>query len=440
MPPTHCLATIRSGIVMSLHGLSRRPLAAALRVQLKQIGSSRTRPDIIVAAAAQGPNAAPEPPRTPVAAAAERGSRTGGVWSNTDVLKSSICSSGWPCQGAGLPARLPKPALLSRSSVSRRSSLLAPATHGLTGPWLGPSVIKAQALGSSRARGQFANGSLRGRVQRVRDPEQAASVAAKMLGQRLRTRDSYDEIHGAEALYVAEQVEFDESWYLAMTIDRENFAPAVVMSRQGGSNVGMVARNHPGNIFTFNFRLSDGITTDLVSAISSKLGLRSVETNNLARILRSMYDIFSQRDATLLEINPLALSSDGSLSCLGTCFSFDNSAAHRQRDIFSLRDRAQEVADEVEAEKYGLCYVKLHGNIGNVVNGAGLAMATNDAIGFHGGTNSNFLDAGGKATKETMLQAFRIITRDPSVKAILVNIYGGGSRSPLRRGGMQLHC
>ncbi|UNI16612.1 hypothetical protein JDV02_003037 [Purpureocillium takamizusanense] len=250
-----------------------------------------------------------------------------------------------------------------------------------------------------------------------------------MLGQRLRTRRSPKEGHAVNELYVAETVHFDAEWYLAMTIDRNNYAPAIIISKKGGGkDIDVIAKEHPESIHTFNFGLTKGITPALVSEIADKVGLSTSETESLAPILSSMHQIFSQKDGTLLEVNPLARAPDGSLTCLDATFAFDNSAAHRQRELFALRDRTQEVADELEAESHGLLYVRMDGDIGNVVNGAGLAMATNDAIGHHGGANSNFLDAGGKATKETMQQAFGIITRDPRVKAILVNIYGGLTR------------
>ncbi|PWI72542.1 putative beta-succinyl CoA synthetase precursor [Purpureocillium lilacinum] len=292
---------------------------------------------------------------------------------------------------------------------------------------LGPCFIKAQVLDGGRAGGVFDNG-VQGGVRAVRDPEEAAALASQMLGQRLRTRRSPKEGHAVNELYVAETVPFDAEWYLAMTIDRSNYAPAIIISKKGGRDIDVIAQEHPESVHTFNFGLSEGITPALVSDISSKVGLSAAETGSLAPILSSMYQIFSQKDGTLLEVNPLAHSPDGSFTCLDATFTFDNSAVHRQRDMFALRDRSQEVADELEAERHGLLYVKMDGDIGNVVNGAGLAMATNDAIGFHGGANSNFLDAGGKATKETMQQAFGIITRDPRVKAILVNIYGGLTR------------
>ncbi|KAL3961101.1 hypothetical protein ACCO45_006218 [Purpureocillium lilacinum] len=284
---------------------------------------------------------------------------------------------------------------------------------------LGPCFIKAQVLDGGRAGGVFDNG-VQGGVRAVRDPEEAAALASQMLGQRLRTRRSPKEGHAVNELYVAETVPFDAEWYLAMTIDRSNYAPAIIISKKGGRDIDVIAQEHPESIHTHH---PGSCFRHFIKG--RPLGGRD---GSLAPILSSMYQIFSQKDGTLLEVNPLAHSPDGSFTCLDATFTFDNSAVHRQRDMFALRDRSQEIADELEAERHGLLYVKMDGDIGNVVNGAGLAMATNDAIGFHGGANSNFLDAGGKATKETMQQAFGIITRDPRVKAILVNIYGGLTR------------
>ena len=138
-----------------------------------------------------------------------------------------------------------------------------------------------------------------------------------------------------------------------------------------------------------------------------------------------MHKLFKDKDATLLEVNPLVKSEGGRFTCIDAKFSFDNAAEKRQKDIFALRESTPSEANEMEAEKYGLVYIRLDGNIGNVVNGAGLAMATNDAIALHGGASANFLDAGGQATKETIIKAFEIILRDERVKCVLVNIYGG---------------
>jgi succinyl-CoA synthetase beta subunit len=155
------------------------------------------------------------------------------------------------------------------------------------------------------------------------------------------------------------------------------------------------------------------------------MGVVGDEITNLDDILTKMYEIFREKDATLLEINSLARLENGQFICLDAKLVLDDDAAKRQPDIFRLRDTSQEVEDEIKAERHSLVYIKMDGNIGNIVNGAGLAMATNDAIGLHGGASANFLDAGGQATKETMIQALGIVLGDKRVKAILINIYGG---------------
>ncbi|OAQ60111.1 Succinyl-CoA synthetase, beta subunit [Pochonia chlamydosporia 170] len=281
---------------------------------------------------------------------------------------------------------------------------------------LGPAcMIKAQVMGRDVKSG----------VQAVSTPEQAHEVAAKMLSQTLLPKQNSPNGHVVENLYITETAAYDSQWYLAMTIDRENYRPAIIISKNGGIDLEILLQEHPKSVFTFNFGLSEGISDSLVQNIEKTLTMTAGESQNLKQILTQMYCIFLDREGTHLEINPLAQSPDGSFTSLSANFTFDNAAARRQEELFALRDKTQEVQDEVEAEKHGLVYVKMDGNIGNVVNGAGLAMATNDAIGFHGGASANFLDAGGKATKDTMIQAFRIITRDERVKSILVNIYGG---------------
>ena len=226
-------------------------------------------------------------------------------------------------------------------------------------------------------------------------------------------------------VYVAEPIENEDEWYLAMTIDRESYCPAIIMSKSGGVDIETVAKEHPDQLLTFRFSLTKGITPDLVERIAKALGSPSNEVKNLETILTRMLKLFKSKDATLLEINPLVRDKEGNFTCLDAKFSFDNAAEKRQAELFALRDREQENKDELEAENYGLVYIRLDGNIGNVVNGAGLAMATNDAIAYHGGNSANFLDAGGQATKETMQKAFEIIVGDPRVSTIFVNIYGG---------------
>jgi succinyl-CoA synthetase beta subunit len=228
-------------------------------------------------------------------------------------------------------------------------------------------------------------------------------------------------------LLVSEGLAHGEQWYMAMTIDREKYCPTVIVRKcdHSGREGNISGNNVSAKGASFAFGFTQGITDEVVSQISRHLGVADQEETNLDDILTRSYRIFKETDATLLEISPLARLNSGLFSCLDARLVVDDDAAHRQPDLFRLRDTSQEVQDEVRAEQHNLVYIKLTGNIGNIVNGAGLAMATNDAIGLHGGASANFLDAGGQATKETMIQALGIVLGDERVKAILINIYGG---------------
>ncbi|CAG9953571.1 unnamed protein product [Clonostachys rosea f. rosea IK726] len=226
-----------------------------------------------------------------------------------------------------------------------------------------------------------------------------------------------------QQIYVSQALEPAEEWSLAMTIDRENCFPVVLVSKTKGTDT-------DSEVMSFPFSISQGITPELLSRVSKHIARDSppsqASTESLAKILNGLYKIFTDKDGTNLEITRLArTATDGSFTCLSTAFTFDDAAAKRQPDLFALRDVSQDVPEEIEAARYGIVYVRMDGNIGNVVNGAGLAMATNDAIGLYGGKSANFLDAGGQATKQTMLKAFGIIMRDERVTTIFVNIYGG---------------
>ena len=218
------------------------------------------------------------------------------------------------------------------------------------------------------------------------------------------------------------------NWHLAMTIDREKYCPTILLAHSNGHSLDAISKGQPGNVTSYPFLVTQGITPDLVSQISKKLGASALSTQ-VDGILQRLFKIFTTNDATHLELSPLSITNDSIYATPGEAV-FDDAASKRQEEIFSLRDPAREVAEEVEAEKHGLVYVRMDGNVGNVVNGAGLAMATNDAIALHGGKSANFLDGGGQATKETMIKAFDIILKDERVTAILVNIYGGESQQP----------
>ncbi|KAL7930766.1 hypothetical protein V8C35DRAFT_324210 [Trichoderma chlorosporum] len=295
---------------------------------------------------------------------------------------------------------------------------------------LGKSCIfRAQVLCGRPDKLLFEDG-LRGGIQTVENPERGLDLATKMLNRQAISENIRHRPLVVNHVLVSENLVHEDQWHLAMTIDRENYGPVVIISKynEDSSPEDKASRNIPGKGSSFTFGFSQGITADLISRISNYLGIRKGEKTNLGHILTSLYQIFREKDATLLEISSLARLSTGLFTCLDATLVVDDDAAKRQTDIFRLRDTTQEVHDEVRAEQHSLVYIKMDGNIGNIVNGAGLAMATNDAIGLHGGASANFLDAGGQATKETMIQALGIVLGDERVKAILINIYGGITR------------
>ena len=250
-------------------------------------------------------------------------------------------------------------------------------------------------------------------------------MSEQMLGRYLMTKQTSRTGLLVDKVYVTEIVKYTDEYYLAITIDRSNYCPTVIISNQGGMNIEDIAKDDPDSLVKIPFRYSTGINAEIMSQIEARLCLDTSASEKLQSLLNKLFKVFTDKDATLLEINPLVRTTEGEFLCLDSKFTFDNAAKSRQPELFALRDKSQEEPEELEAENSGLVYVQLEGNIGNVVNGAGLAMATNDAIFFYGGKSANFLDAGGQATTETMVKAFEIILRDRQVKVILVNIYGG---------------
>jgi succinyl-CoA synthetase beta subunit len=259
-------------------------------------------------------------------------------------------------------------------------------------------------------------------------PDEAFNAADKMLGHRLKTKQTSASGLLVDKLYVTEKMKYKDEMYLAMTIDRAKYRPAIIISKEGGVDIETLAKEQPEKLHKFWFNASTGVTPELTEEISKRLELPKGEMNNLIKVLKNMAKLFVAKDATLLEINPLVRTSEGDFVCLDAKFNIDSSAKSRQKGLFASSDQSARSPDELEAEKYGLVFINLDGDIGNVVNGAGLAMATNDAISVYGGKSANFLDAGGLATKETFQKALEIILRDTRVKSILVNIYGGELR------------
>lgn len=242
-----------------------------------------------------------------------------------------------------------------------------------------------------------------------------------MLGYHLTTEQTPPGGILVKKLYIYKAVDIAQEFYLAMTFDRSRAMPVLLISDEGGVNI----ESNVGKLQSFWFHMSHGITTEISSYIQAQFGFSDTEMRVIEHVLHQMVKLFREKDATLLELNPLARTREGSFICLDAKFNIDNSARFRQRELFALEERSPEEELEYEASKLGLSYVRLDGNIGNVVNGAGLAMATNDLIGLFGGKCANFLDVGGRATKQTLSKAFEILNGDSRIKGILVNIYGG---------------
>ncbi|PNF32534.1 Succinate--CoA ligase [ADP-forming] subunit beta, mitochondrial [Cryptotermes secundus] len=285
-------------------------------------------------------------------------------------------------------------------------------------------VLKAQVLTGGRGKGSFKNG-LKGGVKMVDNPEEAAELAGKMIGQYLVTKQTGEAGRICNSVMVTERKDLRKEYYVALMMERAFAGPVVIASSQGGVNIEDVAAENPDAIHYEPINIMEGITESQAERVAEKLGLGGDKKANTKDMLFRLYDLFVKKDALLLELNPYAEDSDGNYFCLDAKFRFDDNADFRQKEIFALRDWTQEDGKEVEAAKFNLNYIALDGDIGCLVNGAGLAMATMDLIKLHGGSPANFLDVGGGSTAQAVKEAFKIITSDPKVNAILVNIFGG---------------
>lgn len=251
-----------------------------------------------------------------------------------------------------------------------------------------------------------------------------------MLGSYLTTKQTPPNGLLVSKLYIYKAVDVAHEFYFAVTFDRERYSPVLLISDDGGVNI----ESNVDKLHRFWFALSTGITPKMIADIQARLGFTPTEMATIEHILKQMVRLFQEKDATLLELNPLVRTAEGNFVCLDAKFHFDNAARFRQPEIFGLEERSPDEEDEYEASKLGLSYVRLDGNIGNIVNGAGLAMATNDVISHYGGKSANFLDIGGGATTKTLSKAFEILNKDSRIKGILINIYGGEYKSGSKHG------
>ncbi|CCK72420.1 succinate--CoA ligase (GDP-forming) subunit beta KNAG_0K00520 [Huiozyma naganishii CBS 8797] len=291
-------------------------------------------------------------------------------------------------------------------------------------------VLKAQALTGGRGKGHFDNG-FQGGVKIINnDVTDVESVAEKMLGHKLITKQSGPKGKFVSGVYVVEKMDSTKEAYLSILLDRAKKMPLIIASSEGGVNIEEIAETNPEAIKKFWVGASETeLSPELAKQVASSLGFDQQVEASAADTIAKLYKIFRERDATQIEINPLSevTTSNGEHKaiCMDAKFGFDDNAFFRQKEVFSWRDLTQEDSNEVEAKKYELNFVKLNGNIGCLVNGAGLAMATMDVIKLNGGDPANFLDCGGGATPETIKKGFELILSNDKVDAIFVNIFGG---------------
>jgi len=303
---------------------------------------------------------------------------------------------------------------LPRGKVARNPSEAEAAARDLGGDlW----VVKAQAHTGGRGKA--------GGVKVCKSIEDVGQAADAMIGMTLVTHQTGPAGKPVNSVYVEEGSDIARELYLAMLVDRGSGRLALIASTEGGMDIEEVAATTPEKILTITIDPAAGLQAHHGRRVAFALGLEGDQVKQAGAVVRGLYDAFTASDASLLEINPLIVTGAGDLLVVDCKFNVDDNAIFRHSDLAAMRDESQEDPTELEATKVGLNYVKLDGNIGCMVNGAGLAMATMDICKLAGGEPANFLDVGGGATKEQVAAAFKIIVSDPNVQAILVNIFGG---------------
>ena len=278
-------------------------------------------------------------------------------------------------------------------------------------------VVKAQIHAGGRGKA--------GGVKVVKDLEALKNAAKTILGQKLITHQTSSEGKLVQRLYIEDGCDIDSEYYFSMVIDRVSSRISLIASTEGGMDIEKVAEENPEKILSFNIDPTIGFQPFHSRLIANSLNLTGTSFKQAGDFFSQLYKLFTENDASLLEINPLVLTSENNLIALDAKMSFDNNALYRHPKIMALRDETEEDPAEILASKYDLAYIKLDGTIGCLVNGAGLAMATMDIIKLKGSSPANFLDVGGSATKEKVTEAFKIILSDEAVEGILVNIFGG---------------
>ena len=301
----------------------------------------------------------------------------------------------------------------------------ADAVKKLPGPIY---VVKAQIHAGGRGKA--------GGVKVVKDLDGVKEAAESILGKKLVTHQTGSEGKLVQRLYIEDGCDIDSEYYFSMVVDRVTSRVSVIVSTKGGMDIEQVAKDTPDKILSFNIDPTIGFQPFHSRLIANELKLQGSSFKQAGIFFSQLYKLFTENDASLLEINPLVLTTENNLIALDAKMSFDNNSLFKHPDILSLRDETEEDPAEILASKFDLAYIKLDGTIGCLVNGAGLAMATMDIIKLKGASPANFLDVGGSATKEKVTEAFKIILSDPAVEGILVNIFGGIMRCDIIASGV----
>jgi len=288
----------------------------------------------------------------------------------------------------------------------------------------GPTMVKSQIHAGGRGKGTFTDG-FKGGVKFCKTKAEARDLAGKMLGNTLVTLQTGAAGRKVQTIYFTVASDIKKEYYLAILLDRATSRPVIVASTEGGVEIEKVAHDTPEKIFKIFVDPACGLADFQVRELIFKLGLTPAEAKNAAKLIRALYTMYWETDAAMVEVNPLITTPKDEVLALDAKVSFDDNALFRHPEIVALRDLNEEDPKEIEASKHSLSYIALDGNIGCLVNGAGLAMSTMDIIKHFGGTPANFLDVGGGASKDQVVAAFKIILGDPNVKGILVNIFGG---------------
>ena len=327
----------------------------------------------------------------------------------------------------GAPVSAGRPAFTPDEAVAAAKELPGPL-------W----VVKSQIHAGGRGKGRFKEPSAgdKGGVRLARSIEEVRQFAAQMLGATLVTVQTGPAGKQVNRLYIEDGSAIDKEFYLSALVDRVASRVAFVLSTEGGVNIEDVAHNTPEKIHSFSIDPATGAMPHHGRTAARALGLSGDLAKQAEALIAKLYAAFVAKDMSMLEINPLIVTTGGQLKVLDAKVSFDDNALYRHPEIVALRDESEEDAKEIEASKHDLNYVALDGTIGCMVNGAGLAMATMDIIKLYGESPANFLDVGGGASKDKVTAAFKIITADPNVKGILVNIFGGIMRCDLIAGGV----